>query len=203
MHWYIQFVGNEWNGTRSLWSYKPDMAKVWPAGHMRPFKLFLRPLSLGGLKIFCELHPLKCHFWRKCWLFKPKNDIFEEKFCKLLWFLQICREILKKNLNPSTPWNELGAPRTLQIIENGPWVKKSGHPCTIRLFQFSSHSNYVRSSNFHSNEISKNRFYHNQNRIQVWQIQYLIERGKLTFGWKIPFFIFLFFNKNFFDKTEC
>ncbi len=34
-------------------------------------------------------------------------------------------EKLKKNLNPSTPWNELAAPRTLQIIENSQWLKKS------------------------------------------------------------------------------
>jgi hypothetical protein len=37
-------------------------------------------------------------------------------------------EKLKKNLYPSNPWNELKAPRTLQIIENGPQLKKSGHP---------------------------------------------------------------------------
>ena len=37
----------------------------------------------------------------------------------------------QKILNPSTPWNELAAPRTLKIIENGPWLKKSGHPCYI------------------------------------------------------------------------
>ncbi len=43
-----------------------DMAKVRPVGHMRPAKLFLRPLSLKGLKIFVKLY--------------PKNAIFEENF---------------------------------------------------------------------------------------------------------------------------
>ncbi len=28
-----------------------------PAGHMQTVKLFLRPLSLEGLKIFCKMHP--------------------------------------------------------------------------------------------------------------------------------------------------
>ena len=27
--------------------------------------------------------------------------------------------------------NKLAAPRTLKVNENGPWLKKSGHPCTI------------------------------------------------------------------------
>ncbi len=70
------------------------MAKVRPVGHMRPAKLFLRPLSLKGLKIFVKLF--------------PKNAIFEENFDFLsqkmtflknifgvLGFSQICREIFK------------------------------------------------------------------------------------------------------------
>jgi len=35
----------------------------------------------------------------------------------------------QKFLDPSIPWNEFAAPRTLQIIENGPWLKKSSQPC--------------------------------------------------------------------------
>jgi hypothetical protein len=49
-----------------VWGYSSDMAKVRPAGHMRPAKLFMWPLSLRGLKIFVK--------WT------PKNAIFEEKF---------------------------------------------------------------------------------------------------------------------------
>jgi hypothetical protein len=40
-------------------------------------------------------------------------------------------EKFSKFLNPSTSWNELAAPRTLQMIKNGPQLKKSGHPCYI------------------------------------------------------------------------
>jgi hypothetical protein len=36
------------------------------------------------------------------------------------WDFHKSAEQLKKFLNPSTPWNELAAPRTLKIIENGP-----------------------------------------------------------------------------------
>jgi hypothetical protein len=67
-------------------------------------------------------------FLKKMLTFKPQNDIFEKNLWNLLWFSQISREIKKKNLYPSTPWNELAAPRTLQIIENGLLLKKSGHP---------------------------------------------------------------------------
>jgi hypothetical protein len=40
----------------------------------------------------CKRDHLKCHFWRKFWLFETKNDIFEEHFWKF-----------SKKLNPSTP----------------------------------------------------------------------------------------------------
>jgi hypothetical protein len=79
------------------------------------------------------MHPLKCHFWRKCWLFKPQNDIFEDIFWNLLWFSQICRKIIKKFWTLYL-WNELAAPRTLKIIENGLWLKKSGHPWSIIIY---------------------------------------------------------------------
>ena len=59
----MKFDEEPWSST--------DMAKV------RPAKLFLRPLSSGGLKMFVKCTPLKCHF-------KPKNDILEENFWNLL-----------------------------------------------------------------------------------------------------------------------
>ncbi len=73
-----------------------DMAKVRPAGHMRPAKLFLRPLSLRGLKIFVKL--------------TPKNEIFEEHFWCLLGFSQIYREIFKKFCTPLPPRMNLRPP---------------------------------------------------------------------------------------------
>ncbi len=33
----------------------------------------------------------------------PQNDIFEENFWNLLWFSQICREIVKKFWTPLPP----------------------------------------------------------------------------------------------------
>jgi hypothetical protein len=101
------------------YSYRPDMAKVRPAGHMRPSRLFWQPLSL---KYLFPHSP----FFKKILLFNPKNDIFEEHFRNLLKFTQICREIFKIILNPSTPiylfhvWNELAGLRTFKITENGP-----------------------------------------------------------------------------------
>ena len=38
-------------------------------------------------------------------------------------------EKFSKNFESS--WNEFAAPRTLQMIENGPRLKKSGHPWSI------------------------------------------------------------------------
>jgi hypothetical protein len=98
-----------------------------------PPDFFWRPLSL---KYLIPDSP----FFKKIWLFKPKYDIFEEHSRNISRFTQICREIFKIILNPSTPptylfqvWNDLAAPRTFKITENGPWVKKSGHPCYILL----------------------------------------------------------------------
>jgi hypothetical protein len=34
-------------------------------------------------------------------------------------------------LHPSTHWHLLAAHRTLKFIENGPWLKKSGHPWSM------------------------------------------------------------------------
>ncbi len=104
------------------------MAKVQPAGCIRPSRLFWRPLSLKYLIPHSS-------FLKKIWLFKPKYDIFEKHFRNLLRFTQICREMFKiiLNLHPPTylfhVWNNLAAPRTFKITENGLWVKKSGHPC--------------------------------------------------------------------------
>jgi hypothetical protein len=103
------------------------MAKVRPVGCMRPSKLFWRPLSL---KYLIPHSP----FFKKIWLFKPKYDIFEEHFRNLLRFPQICRENFKIILNPSAPLHicfMFGMnlrPLGHWITENGPWVKKSGHP---------------------------------------------------------------------------
>jgi hypothetical protein len=81
----------------------PDMAKVRPAGRMRPSRFFLRPLSLKYLIPYSQLY-------KKIWLFKPKYDFL---------------------LYPLDVWNEFAAPRTFKVTENGPWVKKSGHPWSI------------------------------------------------------------------------
>jgi hypothetical protein len=54
--------------------------------------------------------------------------LFEQK----MTYMQIIFGNFPKNLSPSTLWNEVVARRTLKIIENGQWLKKSGHPCYIR-----------------------------------------------------------------------
>ncbi len=142
MHWKIHFVDSEWIWTWSLQQYKPndncnqfnrlplyiinkqisewnnsDMAKVPPAGHVGPAKLFLRPLSLGGLIFFCKMHPLKCHFWRKCWLFKPKMTFLKIKIWNVLGFLQICREIFKKLWTPLPPGMNLRPPEHYKLLK--------------------------------------------------------------------------------------
>ncbi len=48
----------------------PDMAKMRPAGRMRPSRLFLRPLSLKYLIPHSQLY-------QKIWLFKPKYDFLD------------------------------------------------------------------------------------------------------------------------------
>jgi hypothetical protein len=54
------------------------------------------------LKIFDS--PVPTHnYLRKFDFLKPKYDIFEEHFRNLLRFSQICRQIFKIVLNPSTP----------------------------------------------------------------------------------------------------
>ncbi len=67
--------------------YRADMAKLRPAGCIRPSRLFLRPLSLKYLIPHS-------HFFRKIWLFMPKYNIFKEYFRNLLRFSQICRKFL-------------------------------------------------------------------------------------------------------------
>jgi hypothetical protein len=53
-------------------------------------------------------------------------DFFSQKMTFLRKFLEplVISANLQRNfqkiLNPSTPWNELAAPRTLKIIVNGP-----------------------------------------------------------------------------------
>ncbi len=92
----------------------------------------VRPLSLRKLKILVKGTPHKCRFGWKFWLFKPKKW----NFWNFLWFLQIC----PKNLNPSTPWNELAAPRTFKIIENGPWLKKVWPPLLYSILGGGTHA---------------------------------------------------------------
>jgi hypothetical protein len=60
--------------------------------------------------------------------FIPKNDIFEEHFEEPLVIFTNLKRNFQIFLNPSTFWNELATPRTLQMFENGPRLKRSGHP---------------------------------------------------------------------------
>ena len=73
------------------------MAKKRPAGRMRPSRLFLRPLSSKYMIHHSQL-PL-----RKFDFLKPKYNIFDKHFRNFLRFSQICRQIFKIVLNPSTP----------------------------------------------------------------------------------------------------
>ena len=67
-------------------------------------------------------------FLKKILTFKAKKWHFWRTFLEPLGIFTNLQWNFLKLLHPSTPWNELAAPRTLKIIENGPWVKKSGHP---------------------------------------------------------------------------
>jgi hypothetical protein len=82
------------------------MAKVRPAGRMRPSRLFFAALELKE-----NNSPLK-----KIWLLKPKNYIFEERFWNLLRF--------SKNFEPLQPLEQTCGPQNIKIIKNGPWLKK-------------------------------------------------------------------------------
>jgi hypothetical protein len=84
------------------------MAKVQHA------KLFLLPLSLGGLNFF-----VKCTPEENVDFLSHKMTFLKKIFKPLVIFTNLQRNF-QKVLNPSTPWNELAAPRTSQIIENGP-----------------------------------------------------------------------------------
>jgi hypothetical protein len=72
------------------------MAKLRPAGRMRPSRLFLRPFSLK-----CTI-PFKI-FLKKMWLLKPKYDIFEEHFRNLLNFHKSAETFLKYFWIPIPP----------------------------------------------------------------------------------------------------
>ncbi len=122
------------------------MAKVRPVGHMRPAKLFFAALEFKGAQNFCKIIPKKCHFWRKFWLFKPKNAIFEENFDFLSqkmtflknifgvsWDFHKSAEKFSKIFVSLNPQEWTCGPQNIKIIENGPRLKKSGHPWSIIL----------------------------------------------------------------------
>ncbi len=78
---------------------------------------FFAALESKGAQILCIINPPKCHFWRKFWLFKPKNDIFEEHFRNLLGFSQICRENFKIFCPPSTLGMNLRPPEHKKLLK--------------------------------------------------------------------------------------
>jgi hypothetical protein len=126
-------------------SVAKTQAELWHSRH----PLMCGPLYRSDWRAACGPPDFFCGPWAinipfpthiylgKIWLFKPKYDIFDDHFRNLLRFSQICTEIFKIIMYPLPPrylshvWNELAAPRTFKITENGPWLKKSGHPCYI------------------------------------------------------------------------
>jgi hypothetical protein len=123
-------------------------------GQSSALQTFLRPFSIKYMiphsQYFKENLTFKAkiwHFWRT---FKEPIEIFTN----LQRYFQNNLESLYPPRYLSHVWNELTAPRAIKITENGPWLKKSGLPCSIISDFRSSEIRPSDPHSFHYNDVS-------------------------------------------------